>query len=337
MLLLERAGERLRSLAQFPGGANSLVFRAEAESGRVFLLKRYLQRPGDESSRLGTEFEGLSFLWAHGVRAIPEPLASIPGEELALYRFIPGRKLEPGEVGRGEVEAALGLVDRLVALGRLPAAAALPRAKESCRSLEDYLGVVRTRVSRLAALPPAPGPEEELAVWLAGPFHSFLERAESFARETYRAHGLDPAACLPRGELVLSPSDFGFHNAIRREPGGDLVFIDFEYWGWDDPAKLVADFFLQPAVPVPAALRSPFFRGVAALVPAPESLRARLAAVHLLSALKWCLIMLNVFGRPEADAPGGRERCALQLGKARGALAALEDELRRRAFPLGGA
>ena len=55
----------------------------------------------------------------------------------------------------------------------------------------------------------------------------------------------------------MSPSDFGFHNALAT-PGGRLVFIDFEYAGWDDPAKLANDFFCQPAVPVDARFYDDF-------------------------------------------------------------------------------
>ena len=63
------------------------------------------------------------------------------------------------------------------------------------------------------------------------------------------------AACRdsrPETELApqhrcLSPSDFGFHNALLRGrpgvPGArDWVFLDFEYFGWDDPAKTVPIF-----------------------------------------------------------------------------------------------
>lgn len=62
---------------------------------------------------------------------------------------------------------------------------------------------------------------------------------------------------LVRGELTdileeryqwYSPSDFGFHNAIKTPAG--VKFIDFEFAGCDDPAKTVSDFFLQPRIPV---------------------------------------------------------------------------------------
>jgi thiamine kinase-like enzyme len=53
--------------------------------------------------------------------------------------------------------------------------------------------------------------------------------------------GLDENNPLPKSQKILSPSDFGMHNAIF-DCTGHFTFIDFEYFGWDDPAKLVADF-----------------------------------------------------------------------------------------------
>ncbi len=45
-------------------------------------------------------------------------------------------------------------------------------------------------------------------------------------------------------ELILSPSDFGAHNILKTTNG--VYFIDFEFSGIDDPAKLICDFFLHP-------------------------------------------------------------------------------------------
>ena len=45
--------------------------------------------------------------------------------------------------------------------------------------------------------------------------------------------------------LVLNPSDFGFHNTLKKK--NKLFFLDFEYFGWDDPVKLTADFIWHPS------------------------------------------------------------------------------------------
>ena len=51
---------------------------------------------------------------------------------------------------------------------------------------------------------------------------------------------------LTNNRQLLSPSDFGFHNTLLTNEG--LKFIDFEYFGWDDPVKLTCDFLLHPGM-----------------------------------------------------------------------------------------
>jgi hypothetical protein len=96
---------------------------------------------------------------------------------------------------------------------------------------------------------------------------------------------------LPIEHRTLSPSDFGFHNALLRR-GGGVVFLDLEYFGWDDPVKLIADFLLHPGMSVSADRKCQF--AAAVLREFPEALD-RFEALLPLFGLKWCLILLNEF------------------------------------------
>jgi hypothetical protein len=98
---------------------------------------------------------------------------------------------------------------------------------------------------------------------------------------------------LDDADRRISPSDFGFHNALAA--GDRLRFIDFEYAGWDDPAKMVCDFFCQPAVPAPMRFYESFARAVAEDMTDPARHLERFALLLPLYRLKWCCIMLNEF------------------------------------------
>ncbi|MBF0333066.1 MAG: hypothetical protein HQL40_05370, partial [Alphaproteobacteria bacterium] len=108
------------------------------------------------------------------------------------------------------------------------------------------------------------------------------------------------AALAGDGELApglrsLSPSDFGFHNALAT-PGGAPVFIDFEYFGWDDPAKLVSDMLWHPGMNLADELGARFRAGATELYAAGDAgFASRLARLHSLYALRWCMIILNEF------------------------------------------
>ena len=99
----------------------------------------------------------------------------------------------------------------------------------------------------------------------------------------------------------MSPSDFGFHNALL-DSLGRLCFFDFEYAGWDDPAKLVGDFFCQVEVPVSRRFLAGFAEGIASTYPQPDALIERIQLLFPVYQLKWCCIVLNEF------LPAGRAR-----------------------------
>ena len=93
---------------------------------------------------------------------------------------------------------------------------------------------------------------------------------------------------------TLSPSDFGFHNAIRR-PDGTLAFVDFEYFGWDDPVKVTSDFVLHPGMQLTAEQGHRFVLGATDIFAADPSFAHRLDACLPLYALRWTMILLNEY------------------------------------------
>ena len=89
----------------------------------------------------------------------------------------------------------------------------------------------------------------------------------------------------------ISPSDFGLHNAINRN--GRPVFIDFEFAGWDDPAKTVIDFFLQPKINISNRYASTMMNSYVNQID-KKYLAHRINILAPVLHLKWCTIILNV-------------------------------------------
>ncbi len=125
---------------------------------------------------------------------------------------------------------------------------------------------------------------------------------------------------------TLSPSDFGFHNALWRTDG-TIAFLDFEYFGWDDPAKLACDFLLHPGMNLGEAECGYFMERLPRVFPGDTELVRRVELSYPLYGLRWCMILLNEFlperwaRRAYAGAHADRERAQLrQLDKARAML-----------------
>ena len=95
-------------------------------------------------------------------------------------------------------------------------------------------------------------------------------------------------------QRTLSPSDFGFHNALKK-PDGSVVFLDFEYFGWDDPVRLVSDFLLHPGMDLSMDLKKKFLSGCLDIFSGDPEFTFRLKLLYPLIGIRWCMILLNEF------------------------------------------
>jgi Ser/Thr protein kinase RdoA (MazF antagonist) len=318
----------VQTVTPMAGGANNRVFRLEAAAG-TFLLKSYFRHPDDPRDRLAAEFAFSRFAWDNGVRCIPQPLAADPEGGFGLFEFVFGRPLFGSVAGEAEADQALDFYRTLNRAKGRPAAATLPRASESCFSLDDHFATVARRVDRLRTIDPQKPVDAAAAECVDRDLVPAWRHVLATARAAATAHGLPTDQQLAGPDRCLSPSDFGFHNALLAGDGR-LRFLDFEYAGWDDPSKLVCDFFCQPAVPAPAGAFGRFAAAVAAETATPEQHVARATLLLPVYRVKWVCIMLNEFlpvgGTRRAFSGSVAEQDARktgQLAKARAALAAV--------------
>ena len=117
-----------------------------------------------------------------------------------------------------------------------------------------------------------------------------MSTSETRARELYSDLGLDFAADRPSAAQTLIASDFGAHNALRG-PDGRVWFLDFEYFGWDDPLTSIGNFVLHPGMELGAAQRAIYQQAILAHFGAEHA--QRLPALLPLYALRWCAIILS--------------------------------------------
>jgi hypothetical protein len=294
-------------------GGNSRVYIARSQ-GRRLALKQYFRHGSDERDRLQAERAFLEFAAAAGIACVPKVIASDREQGFGVYEYVAGRPLGAGDITAARVQEAARFFRALNE--HREAARALPSASEAAFSVEEHLRLVDRRVERLT----------DIADPAAQRFSTALARRWSEVRSRIAARAASLDADFER---CVSPSDFGFHNALLRD-SGELCFLDFEYAGWDDPAKMLCDFFTHPALPVPSEYFADFAAHTMGFSAHAAALLARAQALLPLFQLKWCCIMLNEFvpgaaerrrfARPAQDEVAVRAR---QLEKASGLLAAI--------------
>jgi len=278
-------------------GGNNRLFRIS--DGRISRALKFYPS-ADGVLRLSRERAALAWLSADlALARTPAFHAADDAAPAALIDWIEGAPV--GEPQTRDIDAVVAFTNRL--LSRRHEARALGLAAEATPAATDLEAQIELRLARTRRRE-----TEAIAADIAA---------------AYRAFG--PVATAPAATLIPSPSDFGFHNALRL-PGGDLAFIDFEYFGRDDPVRLAADFILHPGMwragsdpwscPMRARFRSvvePTLEAVDSLY--PSRLRRQLPYI----ALRWALIVLNPLS-PERTAPTA-EVAQRQLAKAEALLA----------------
>lgn len=276
------------------GGRNSRAFHVlprDATQAPLF-LKEYFRHPRDPRDRLATEYDAISFMRAQQIDCVPSARFADPAANVAAYSYIAGEPALHTALSSGDIDALLAFLRQLHAQRTAAAARTLPVASEACFCLTDLTRQLHGRFERLAAVE-----HEALQAFLAS-ITPLIAELSAEAASGLLEQDRSPDDPLPEPFRTLSPSDIGFHNAIR-QADGQLVFVDFEYFGWDDPAKLISDFLLQPEQQLSEDLRQRFIAGAFAIYPDP-ALPARLQLVFPLFRLKWIAILLNEFLRDAA-------------------------------------
>jgi thiamine kinase-like enzyme len=277
------------SVERCMGGGNNRLFRVLTADNHSYALKEYPRRANDTRDRLGVEFAALQFLERCAITNVPKAIASDPAAGFALYEWIDG--VAVSNATQADVDAALAFIARLHECRGVRGADDLPLASEACLSPIEIVAQVSRRFERLNEIAQS---VPKLAEFFFNEYAPVAQAVEAWSRHGYEAYGWAFDRPIASDDRSLSPSDFGFHNAIRRADG-QLVFIDFEYFGWDDPAKLAADFLLHPGMRLTTHQYERFRTGALKIFGEKGAFASRLALVYPLYGLRWCMILLNEF------------------------------------------
>ncbi len=324
-----------RSATRIGHGGNSRVFRVECSDGNEYAAKFYFRRADIGRSRLEVEFAAVSFMWEHGIRCIPRPICANTEHDFAVFEFVAGTEIDTVLAGSRELDQLLGFATDLKTLSRSPEGCEFPLAADAAVSINALFRQIETRLQRLRSHAPETSLDQVAMRFITDDFVPAVTELQSrFARNTSEFE-------LSDATQTLSPSDFGFHNALRR-PSGELTFLDFEFFGRDDPAKMIADFLLHPAQSLAEGFKQAFAKKILKTFGADNQLAARLEYVYPIVGLKWCMIMLNEFVPSDfarrtfaaRDSLALSQKKSTQLAKSKAMLAKIMNENWR--FPYTG-
>jgi len=275
-------------LIQIAGRANSRIFKIKV--GDVnYALKIYPDKTYDKRDRLGVEFDSLKKLHDSGIKNIPKVIQKDNKLNVALYEWIDGRNFSL--IDTEEIHDSLSFIKTLSSLSKGQELFSNNQlASEACLSTEELKNQIYSRFVKLSKVKS----ERQLSSFLNDKFLPTFTEVVNKTTDLWDLNQQfnDDLSC---GYRVLSPSDFGFHNAIKRNVDGRVIYIDFEYFGWDDPVKLTSDFIWHAGMELTEKASSYWLNGMKRIFSDDPEFERRLILLHPLYGLRWCMILLNEF------------------------------------------
>ncbi len=274
--------------------ANNALYKVTADNGDTFAVKLFAGTSPQDRDRFDREAAALAFFKYHAVQHVPYAIAVDAKLHLIVYPWIDGPPSV--EVNADFVIHAWRFIESLHALRTSQDATVLPKATEACLCIDALVKQISDRLARLNNNDVL---EPEMLAPLLPRIKAQLDAIIADAAPRIQAlQGLEDGS-IARHLQTLSPSDFGTHNAILSDSGP--VFIDFEYFGWDDPVKLCADFMWHPGMNLGGELRELARREAVRIFSADETFPYRLRLLYPLYGLRWSLIILNPFAPERWD------------------------------------
>lgn len=280
------------SYTSITAGSNNRVGRLLFADASTAISKQYCRVRNEQRDTARNEFDGLSFLAKVGVTRIPKPILFDEERRIGVYADVGVRRLVPHEINELIIDEAIDFIVTLKEAGGIVGSENLSEASEVRTRLAEYPAALQRRLTRLLTCHPM-GSSRQLATLLHHHVRPMVEIVIARFECQIQALSIDIDKPITRRDMILSPSDFGFHNTILDEYG-HLNYLDFEYFGWDDPAKLLADFVHHAGHEVPWPLCLRFVTGVCERLKHGDRILARWEWIVDLIGVEWLLIILNV-------------------------------------------
>ena len=280
-------------LSKIEKGGNNSIFRINYNNKIEYILKIYF----NNRNRIIHDTSFTSYLWNIGIRNIPKLIKYDKSLNLGIFKHIEGYSYDIKNINKLSILDAASFIQQINHNKLEALKYDIPYAAESSFSFDQHIKIITERVNIINNINDYQNSFINKDLILLKKEINFLwneisKKITKIANEKNIYNFI-----LPKEEKILSPSDFGFHNTLIEKTTKKLFFYDFEYSGWDDPAKLMCDFSNQPDIPINEELSNLFNEEIIKLSNNPKNLILRYNLLLPALQLKWVCIILNIFGK----------------------------------------
>jgi len=267
-------------------GKNNRTYLVCTET-KKYLAKFYFSSLQDQRTRLSNEYSFLKYAQDIGNKNVPKPLIKSDLYNLGIYEFIEGRSFLSNDLNENNILKAADFLSSLNVSAYADKAKQLNFASDAFLDLDKSISQIDERILKLEASMRQYGDSRDAIEFIIELQHVWNNLKVGLKSD------LDLINNNNNNTLCVSPSDFGFHNTLIKK--NQLIFVDFEYAGRDDPAKVLADFFIQPEIKVSLDHMMLFANKALDFYDNKEIIIKRAKKLFPLFQVKWCCIMMNEF------------------------------------------
>ena len=283
--------KKVDKINRLKGRKNSKIFKIRLNKKKIAIVKQYPETNLNDRLRIDREIKALKILRKRKITNIPKIFYYNRILNILIMEFVNG--FTPKKISIEDLNQSLKFIKKIKKLKKeinnYPY-----YAVESCENFQNLLNQINYKMNNLEA---ASNRSKVLKHHLNRVLKKTFKNLISLKRKTNVYKLL--LENKKQKKLILSPSDFGFHNSIKFSR--KINFIDFEYFGIDDPVKLVIDFVLHPGMSLKTEIKKKWIQENFRIFSDDKNFKKRLNFLIPFFAIRWALIVLNDYKIKNVD------------------------------------
>ena len=264
-------------------GKNSKIYKINTDKKKIILKSYY----GKKNLRIRKEFQFYKYLNQTNIDNVVTPIAFDFKNNLVALPYIVGNKIH--KVQNKHIIQLSNFINKINQKNIYSRKIGL--AVEGINNRKNHITICQKRINKLKLVDKKSAIKKKLYFFLREkiiPTFKILKNKindkKILCQSKYK---------LYKKDMIISPSDFGFHNVIESKK--KIFFFDFEYGGYDDPVKLICDFYCQPNQKVSIKQKEKFKKMIIKKYKNYKQLDYLISELLPIHHLKWCCIILNEF------------------------------------------
>lgn len=274
---------KIKYFSPLTGGVNSRVILVSTITGLKFVIKHYPARDGH--NRLNNEVTALKFLKKINFTQRPDLIHSNKDLKLIIISYIEGEKVS--KVTPNILSEFINFQKLLNNSKSHPFACKIGLATDACLSLKDLIDQVEHRFKQLDNTIMK---DISIKTKIDMLYNIFLNEKNVLPKKLIELN-ISYDHKIEKKYRTLIVSDFGIHNLIKNKY---FYFIDFEYFGWDNPLTLISNFVLHPSMSFSVKKKSVIILKMFELFEDIPDIKSKYKIYNNFFVLRWCCIILGI-------------------------------------------